>query len=138
LCGPLPEERCDELDNDCDGTVDEGLGLPTDLIGICEGTLTVCRGGQLVVPELTMIPGYEGPNERSCDLLDNDCDGRVDEDVQVISDLPGVCTGLINSCENGRVIFTDPALAVPEYEQPEVSSDGLDNDCDGIIDEYTN
>ncbi len=84
-CGDVPIEVCDTLDNDCDGTTDEGL-------------LNACEQCGEVPDEL-------------CDYIDNDCDGQTDE-------------GLGN-CECGNPTY------VP---QPEVCN-GIDEDCDEIIDE---
>jgi hypothetical protein len=73
-------ERCNGLDDDCDGMVDEdiaGIGGPctTGLPGICaQGTLQ-CQGGMTRCVPLVL------PFTRSetCNGLDDDCDGLVDE-----------------------------------------------------------
>lgn len=73
-------ERCNGLDDDCDGAVDEGIagiGGPctTGLPGICaQGTLQ-CQGGMTRCAPLVL------PFTRSetCNGLDDDCDGLVDE-----------------------------------------------------------
>jgi len=46
----------------------------------------------------------------------------------------GVCAGATQSC-GGRKGWIDASSNIPGYEFPEVSCDGLDNDCDGIKDE---
>ncbi|MDY0058420.1 MAG: MopE-related protein [Myxococcota bacterium] len=78
------EARCDDLDNDCDGQVDEEFpakGAP------CGDGVGVCRGeGRLRCDELTedalLCPATAHPERQtaeSCDGLDNDCDGETDE-----------------------------------------------------------
>ncbi len=81
--GPTPE-ICDGWDDDCDGLTDEEedlvppRNLPCREHGICYGqTRVACRRGRWTCLYPT---GFE-PVERSCDGLDNDCDGLVDEDL---------------------------------------------------------
>jgi hypothetical protein len=78
-------ERCNGLDDDCDGATDELAdvlaGTPVcPAPGICAelGEVVGCEDGELVC-DLTEVPGLEQPVEQTCDSLDNDCDGLVDE-----------------------------------------------------------
>ena len=93
------------------------------------------------------------PTTEICDdHKDNDCDGYVDCDDPDCSGDPncefgecetgetrpcplqtGVCTGVIQTCVDGYWSSCDYG---PDYEQgTEVSCDGKDNDCDGVVDE---
>ncbi len=112
------EERCDGVDEDCDGAVDEAWDRQTDVehCGQC-GTVcafahaeTRCEGGRCVMGacdegwhdadgdvgtgcEYLCAPTREGVE--ACDAIDNDCDGRVDEGL----DAPEVCDGADNDCD---------------------------------------
>ncbi|MHC4838956.1 MAG: MopE-related protein [Planctomycetota bacterium] len=73
------DATCDRADDDCDGAFDEDFE-PVDITcgrGICtrEGT-AICRFGRTIDLCQPGIPRFE-----RCDNdLDDDCDGRVDED----------------------------------------------------------
>ena len=78
---PAPE-ICNGLDDNCDGTVDEGfagLGQPCEVgIGTCSRRgVTVCSADG----QGTLCNVDEGiPGDDICNGLDDDCDGRTDED----------------------------------------------------------
>jgi len=135
---PEPEaERCDGLDNDCDGALDEGLSPPlaSPSEGVCAGRYQRCQGELGWSSPALDIASYE-PLEASCDGLDNDCDGAVDELLAgpPASEQRGLCLGLRQRCEAGSWLEPDLSL-LPHYEAQESLCDGLDNDCDGVVDE---
>ena len=89
---PDVQERCNGLDDDCDGEVDEGFGgafrrwypdLDGDGWGRDDGARWLCEGGERQVTR----PGdcHDGDPEvhagarEPCNGLDDDCDGAVDE-----------------------------------------------------------
>lgn len=83
-------EVCDDLDNDCNGSVDENFpdkGTPcdNDLNGVCYGTgyysCNQSNPASGLVCTLTNPGG--APAEEICDNLDNDCNGLVDDSVGV-------------------------------------------------------
>ncbi len=122
-CVPTGPEVCDNVDNDCNGTVDDGLGSSTCGVGACQRTVNNCVGG---APQ-SCVPG--APSTESCDGLDNDCNGVSDEGFGPISCGIGQCANTVPSCVMGV-----PQTCTPNGPSPEVC-DALDNNCNGLVDE---
>ena len=73
--------------HDCNGSTDEGLGSTTCGIGACQATVQNCVGGVAQI----CVPGAPAAAEVCDGLLDDDCDGVVDNGIA--SSMPGEFTG---------------------------------------------
>ncbi|MFM2244534.1 MAG: hypothetical protein RL071_608 [Pseudomonadota bacterium] len=156
---PDEEEVCDEVDNDCDGEVDEDTGLlfyadtDGDGVGVTGVNITACSEPVGYSAE----PGdcdddndqiFPGATER-CNSADDDCDGDIDEDDAVDAqrwrpDLDGDGFGGAwagaQSCvapadhlpDSGPTDCDDAALAV--YPGADELCNGVDDDCDAVVD----
>ena len=138
VCVPaavLDEVACNALDDDCDGAVDEGNAALIGRPCVEEDALGACRNGrfQCVRGEAVCFVDLERPE--TCNGVDDDCDGRNDEGTTGSTGEDGVCSVRERTCRAG-VPGVEPMLDdLQDFEPMDARCDGLDNDCDGRVDE---
>lgn len=160
---PNAIETCDDLDNNCDGSVDEDLDTYlyyADTDGDGQGTENASIATCQSTPPAGYVPNdfdcndsnaaiFSGADE-ICDGVDNDCDLSIDEGlpsnfyyVDADGDTFGSSESPISTCsdsippgyvDNGLDCDDTNAAINPNGDEGEVL-DSLDNDCNGLIDD---
>ena len=131
-----PEEICNNADDDCDGTVDEGLTRTCGAtVGACTAGVQRCREG--IWNE--ECEGEVTPSEEVCDgSVDESCDGSVDEGCACTAGDSRACGMTIGACAEGTQACGSDGTweecmgaTIPTDE----TCNGADDDCDDNVDE---
>jgi hypothetical protein len=154
---PGATEVCDGIDNNCDGTTDEGLttryyfdfdgdgyGEAVSFIDACapSGLYTTTIVGDCIADDADINPGAT----EICDGKDNDCDGQTDEGLTTRyyfdfdGDGYGEAVSFIDACAPDG-FYTATMVGDCVADDADINPgateicDGKDNDCDGQTDE---
>ncbi len=155
------QEACNGADDNCNGTVDEGVVAPSP-VQVCgvspsataaectTGVSVACQNGawKCTFPAGVCNPTCAGASE-ICDGLDNDCDGLLNENVanygQPCNSDDGLPFPGHGACKTSGTIVCNGANATKcSAVKANCSTlpggctelcDGIDNDCDGSVDE---
>ena len=129
VCTVTAVEICNQVDDDCDGQVDEGLNCGGDdkcTTGATQDCLSDCG----TVGNMSCVNGTWAPCEppaEDCNGKDDDCDNQIDESLE--QKCVTVCGDGTQTCNAGS--WTVCSAQVPSIE----ICDGIDNDCDKKTDE---
>ena len=124
-------EKCDALDNDCNGAADDLPNLKCG-VGACNVEVPACANG---APN-TCVPGM--PTVEVCDGIDNNCNQLVDE---TFAEQGMACdSGQLGACQAGTMqCLTNMGVTAPtcvaKLMPGSEMCDGVDNDCNGAVDD---
>lgn len=139
LVGPSSEEICNNIDDDCDESIDEDLTQKTTCgLGACAYNTGVktCEAGFWVGD--TCDPFFGAQTEDCEGSLDENCDGTADENCECVNGTnrscgdsdTGECSFGTQTCAGGTWGTCEGVIG-----RANEACDTKDNDCDASIDE---
>ncbi|MFT4976439.1 MAG: hypothetical protein ACI8S6_002336 [Myxococcota bacterium] len=157
---PGAEEVCDEVDNDCDGEIDEDVALATlryaDVDSDGYGDPLSPRRFCSEPPDGWVAddrdcddgnPEISPDGDEICDDLDNDCDGAIDDEDETLArgdwTFDGDLDGYGGDAQPPRCSYVEGYVFdggdcddLDPTRNPGIVEvcDGIDNDCDGLTD----
>ncbi len=139
-------EKCDSIDNDCDGVNNESwttLGDPCLGSSVCPDGVIECLadGSGSVCSKDSGGSQYGEDPVELCNGVDDTCDGATDEGYNVGATCTGIgACGLVSGqleCnpEDSDGVICNTDIGGSHHAGTDEWCDGLDNDCDGVTDE---
>lgn len=126
-------EQCDGVDSDCNGLVDDKIPGAGTSCG--QSDIYPCQKGSIQCVSNQMIcEGATNPKVETCNGVDDDCDGIIDNHP---TDAGGSC-GQSNAppCTKGTLQCQSGALVCVGNIDPKIEScNGIDDDCNGVTDD---
>jgi len=130
-CQPVPcqPEICNGKDDDCDSLVDEGIpSIPCGKdIGECKPGTTKCTGGKMV------CAGGTGPTAEQCNGLDDDCDGARDGMSEQCYSFTTGCVPKASGSGYDCTGFCQPGVRICTATQVAGSWTGVWGSCQGDV-----
>jgi subtilisin-like proprotein convertase family protein len=144
-------ETCNNIDDDCDGTIDEMAAAGPDLGNVSGGaagafcgtetrTDGVCNPGHYeCLNGHWLCSGEAGPSLEICNGDDDDCDGTADEAAAIAANDPRVgqqCGTTTGECDPGFSVCSGGSIScTPVHGPVDETCNGKDDDCDNLVDE---
>ncbi len=126
ICVPTARqsEICNGSDDDCNGLIDDNIAAQSCGRGACARSVDACVNGQAQA----CSPGV--PQTETCNGIDDDCNGSVDDGLGTQTCGQGTCNRTVLNCKNGQ-----SSRCMPGTPSPTEICNGLDDDCNGFIDD---
>ncbi len=140
---------CNGLDDNCNGTTDEGCACAsgdtracgTDA-GVCVAGIETCTAAGVFAGCTATGPTTTNPNEASvslCNGSDDNCNGTNDEGCGCVPPATQACGTDVGECVAGtRACLSNGTFSSTcsgETPAGPRACDGQDNDCDGVLDD---